>query len=146
MNFEVEHVSQIAVIKVTEGLVGEESVELVTAVKQCLEGGTRQLIVDLSDPGKVDEGGLASLVRAYIEVVKQGGKLVAVISSSFFGGQPHPHSPIMELYRTREEAIGALLDPKHPPDQAKSKASGCTTIARTALLISALFLLATWLI
>ena len=149
MELEVEHVSGIAVISVTEGLLGDESDELFTGVKRCLEEGNRKFIVDLSETGKIDSGGSGNVVRAFAEVKEREGTLVAVMPSSFFERPPFFHGPldtIIEHFRSREEAVEALLDPTQSPDLTESKGSGCSTSASVVFLIGSLVLIATWLL
>ncbi len=84
MKIEIEEHLNIAVLKVTEGLTGDESDDLVSTVQQILEEGTRLFVVDLVESGKIDSGGLGNLVRAYTVVAKQNGRIVLALPSNFF--------------------------------------------------------------
>ena len=160
MKLKVEHLPNIAVITVTGRLVAEESEKLVTNVKQVLEEGTRQLIIDLSESRNMDSSGIGSLLQAYIEVKNQSGRLGVVMPNDFFVRHRIIHPiPICELYRSREEAIDALLDLSIAPDRIESearrmcediesrrrKASGCLIFACVVFLLGAAMLIAAWL-
>ena len=102
----------------------------------------------------IDSCGIGSLVVAHIEVKKKSGRLVIVMPSSFFDAQrlltaPTPIYEVFEVYRSREEAIEALLDPTIVPDRVESeagrKAPGCLESACAVFLISAAMLVAAWL-
>jgi anti-anti-sigma regulatory factor len=127
MKLDVERCSGIAVISVTDGLIGEEAEKLVTNTKRCLEGGDRQFVVDLSESGQIDSGGIGSLLVAYIEVVKQSGRLVVVMPSSFFEqppfsfGHPYPRDLVIMPFRSRDEAMKAMLDSTGLPEENESR-------------------------
>ena len=125
MEIEVEHLPGFVVIKVTEGLVREESENLITNVKMILEEGTHQFIVDLVESGNIDSSGIGSLLRAYTEVAKQSGRFVVVLPGGFF--KQHLTGVInlksvFELYRSREEAIEALREPAIVRDRIEPEA------------------------
>jgi len=146
MELEVEHTSGIAVIKVTEVMVGDDTDELVTTVKQLLNDGIRQFIIDLSESGRLDSSGIGNLVVAYIEVTKQSGWLVTVMPSFFFESPLFGTSmlpSIIELFRSREEAMKAMLDPDGSPESTESGSSGCSTSAFVVLLLGTMILLTT---
>ena len=107
------------------GLVGEESEKLTSAATRVFEEGSYQLIVDLRDSGKIDSSGIGSLVKAYTESARQNGKVVLVMPSAFFdrreGIMCHPQS-VFEIYRSREEAIDALLDLEVVPERIEQEA------------------------
>lgn len=125
MKIGIEHLPRIAIMKVTGGLVGEESEKLTSAAIQVIEDGSHQLVIDLSDSGKMDSSGIGSLVKAYTESARQNGKVVLVMPSAFFdrreGIMCHPQS-VFEIYRSREEAIDALLDLEVVPERIEQEA------------------------
>ena len=163
MKIEIEQHPDISALVVTEGLIGDEADDLVSTVQQILEKGTRKFVVDLEAVGRIDSGGLGSLFVAYTSVVKLGGRMVLVLSEKFFNPDMLVISqlvPVFEIYRSREEAIEALLDPASKPHQFEPGArqkrettqsggpeiSACLIIPLAVSLLSGLISLAVWLI
>jgi anti-anti-sigma factor len=112
MKLEIEHLQRIAVVSVTGGLIGEESEELIRTVEKVLESGTRRFIFDLSESGEIDSKGIGSVMAVFTAVAQRGGSLVMVGPNSFSNGPPpesYPGTPLFKIYRTREDAIDALL-------------------------------------
>ena len=162
MKLDVEYVSGIAIVIVKEGLTGDESDDLVPAVQQIIDEGTRKFIVDLSESGKIDSMGIGNLVKAYTIVAKLRGRLVLVLPSNFFRsdllGIPQLIS-IFEFYQSREEAIEALLEPTpdaselepgprpklEVPQPQNSKSSTCLILSLGVIVLSILMSLAVWL-
>ena len=163
MKIEIEQHADIAVLIVTGGLIGDEADDLVSTVQHTLEEGTRKFVVDLEAVGRIDSGGLGSLVVAYTAVVKQGGRFVLVPPEGYFKPPDlliTSQFQLFEVYQSREEAIEALLKPaakphqfepgtrkkRKPPKAEGPKSSESLIIALAVFLLSGLISLAVWLI
>jgi anti-sigma B factor antagonist len=55
--------------------LGESSVVLRDTVRTLVEGGARQIVLDLSGVSSIDSAGLGELVASYTAVTSRGGKL-----------------------------------------------------------------------
>ena len=149
MKIEIEDLPEIAVVKVTEGLIGDESDILVSTVQLILDEGTHQFILDLSEVGRADSGGIGSLVAAYTVVAKQSGRMAVVPPKKIV--QPlttgfSSQMSVFETYQSREEAIDALRRVDAVPDSTESEtrmgSPGCLMSAGAVLILGAAFLVA----
>ncbi len=55
--------------------IGEGDVALRESVHEALNGGARQLLIDLSDTATMDSSGIGELVSAFTTVTNRGGRL-----------------------------------------------------------------------
>ncbi len=163
MKLDVEHISGIAVLSVTETPTGDESDDLVSTVHQILEKGTCKFVVDLSEMEKIDSVGIESLLKAYTVVAEKNGRLAVVLPSTFLNTHlraiPELIS-VFEMHQSREEAIQALLDPATAPhriepearqklettESQRPRSSESLIITLGVILLGGLISLAVWLI
>jgi len=143
MKLAIELLNDLTVIKVTEELVGDESHILLTEIRQNFNKGIHKLVVDLSETGQMDTKGIKSLALAQRFVSEGGGKFVVVNPQHFLVLQRYPFMhpiPFFELYRSKEEAIGALADPPELSAKATVKkrrgSGGCLGIILAVCLLA----------
>jgi len=149
MKIETEQHSDIAVLIVTEELIGDEAEDLVSTIQQILDEGTRKFVVDLSEVRRMDSTGIGSLIQAAILVKKRDGRLVLVHPeglTSFSSGAldrciVDPVPGFDPSYRSIDEAIEALQQPVVAPDQSdpgtRRGSSGCLVAASAVFLTGA---------
>jgi len=59
--------------------IGNDAERLSEALLAEVKGGTRKLLVNLSDLGHVDSSGLAALMRGYVSMERGGGSMRLIV-------------------------------------------------------------------
>ncbi|HEX2711285.1 MAG TPA: STAS domain-containing protein [Candidatus Acidoferrales bacterium] len=58
--------------------IGKENDELVAALQRLTKGGTRKLLVNVTQLSQIDSSGISTLVRTFVALGKSGGSLKLV--------------------------------------------------------------------
>jgi anti-sigma B factor antagonist len=111
MRFDIRHKDDIAVVRPLDAAITAFGLtEFKQQVSQLAEGGTRQMVIDLSNAEHIDSSGLATIVYAR-SALGDGGTL------ALCGLHDNVHKlvrltrldKVIGVYETADDAIDALL-------------------------------------
>jgi anti-sigma B factor antagonist len=81
MNFRIYKSGPISVIAISSLFtIAYNTAEVRNAIKELVDGGQKQLVLDFTESPKIDSDGLGTLVRAWNYVKTAGGRMVLVTS------------------------------------------------------------------
>ena len=76
MNIDTRNVNGITILDIHGKItIGEGSREVRTKVREVLENGEKNILLNLGDVSYVDSSGIGQLVSSYTTVTNQGGQL-----------------------------------------------------------------------
>ena len=76
MNIDTRNVNGITILDIHGKItIGEGSREVRTKVREVLENGEKNILLNLGDVSYVDSSGIGELVSSYTTVTNQGGQL-----------------------------------------------------------------------
>lgn len=88
-------------------VIGKANDELSTALCQCMEGGAKKLLLNMSGVNQIDSSGISTMVRAFVSLTRGGGALKLLSAT----GRVHDVLEVTRLlasiphFTTEEEAV-----------------------------------------
>lgn len=90
MKVDIREAARAVIRPAGDSIVAASVNELRTSLRSLVEGGVRDLVVDLTDVRMVDSSGIGLLISAYNSLRKVGGRLEVI----------HASAELLELFHT----------------------------------------------